>query len=295
MARYWPFRFLSLLACLTGCTSIIFDSDAGTGTRGLLEFVRPVGSISSVVSGEGIEPDVSFDGERVAFIRRVGGIRQVFVMTLGEPATLAQLTFDPTPKSEPRWSSQGHLAFAAGSEITVLNPDLTPFVFASMPPQLDSGLDFHEDGSALVYARDNNLFIQPLDQSQPEIQITNCSVQISCSDPIVSHDQSLLAYRFTIVLGPGWPEGILIVSLPDLSSVGSISMGPAIGAGGNIHSYDFSPDDNRLYVAAKSFDAATASYIDELSLFVVDLDGSNRQLLQPDPQVRYPSTFRSGL
>lgn len=290
MTRLAAISAIGLLVILTGCSKVVFESETGA-THEVLQLRQPGGSITSIVSAEARQPDVSFDRTRVAFVRQVGTFRQVFVMKIGDPGTLQQVSSGSTQKAIPRWSSQGRLAFRSGSQIVVLNPDFTPFNLGSPPLAADGGLDFHDNGNSLVYERDGELYIVPLDRSVPEIRITNCSSpSMDCGFPVVSHDQSKLAYQITLMIGSGWPEAIQILNTGTWDSFHSITMGPAFGAGGNIHSYDFSRRDNKMYVSARLFDPATATYGSDLLLFEVNLDGSNKQQLPPDPQVRYPST-----
>lgn len=291
MARMNFIAILCLSVFLASCTRIVFDSQTGT-TRELRELTRPSDSISNVVGGEGMQADVSFSATRIAFIRQVGGVPQVFVMELGESSSLQQLTSDSAAKSHPRWSLQGRLAFASGSNIVVLNPDFTPFNLGSPALQTDGGLDFFDGGTKLVYARDKNLYVSPLDRSNPEGRITNCSGSVSCGLPVVSHDQSKLAYRQTIMLGAGWATRIIVMSLTGSGGATNIVMGPAVGGGEKIHSFDFSPGDDQMYVSAKPF-VSGSGYGSQQVLFVVDLDGSNMQQLSPPAPARYPSTYRT--
>ena len=289
-----PVLFVAMIS--SACTNVIYTTTE-SGQRALHELTRLDGSIAAVPNGAGSQPDVSFDGTKVAFVQKdATDIRQVFVMTIGQLGTRQQITTDPVSKSYPRWSRLGHLAFASGSNIVVLdstfaNVDLGPNV-----PQTDGGLDFYDQGSTLVYERDDNLYVFAIGGSGSELQITSCPTPSAmCNFPIVSHDQTMLAYHQTVMLSPGWPEGIIVQNLSDPSQSSSITLGPALGGGGKIHSYDFSPRDDQMYVSAKAFDSATSTYGTELELFVVDLDGGNKEKLSPNPPVWYPSTYRWGL
>lgn len=289
MTRLVTISAICLLVTLTGCSRVIFESETGA-TRELLQLTRPGGSITSIVGAEARQPDVSFDRKKVAFIRPVAGVGQVFVMEIGDPATLQQLTSDPAPKSLPRWASNGRLAFRSGSGIVVLNADFSPFDLGLPTLVADGGLDFHDNGNALVYRRDSNLHVVPLDRSVPEMQITGCAPPGNpCRFPVVSHDQTKLAYHMSNALGAGLLERIIIVETGTWSGVSFIVMGPALGGDRKIHSYDFSRRDDHMYVAAKPFDELMMTYGSDPVLFEVNLDGSDRQQLPPAPTVRYPS------
>ncbi|UCH75661.1 MAG: hypothetical protein JSU82_07465 [Rhodospirillales bacterium] len=291
MTRFVSLLAVGLLVALTGCTKVVFDSENG-GARQLLQLARPGNSITTITGPEAMQPDVSFDRNRVAFVRTVGTppVRQVFVMTIGDAGSLQQVTSDPVDKSYPRWSTQGQLAFRAGSDLRVLNPDFTPFDLGTPTPQADGGLDFYDNGNGLVYQRNGNLYVLPVDRSVPETPITNCPPpNTRCGSPVVSHDQTKLAYRRTVMLAAGYPEVIHVILTGSWSNLGSFMMGPALGGSGKVHSFDFARSDNKLYVAAKSYDAATGSYGNDLLLFEVNLDGSDKSQLAPGPQVRYPS------
>lgn len=290
-------RWISIvvsLGFLTGCTAVIFEHETG-GQQQLLRLSRPLDTISIELSAPATDPDVSFDEQRIAFIQQDGGgVQQVYVMTLGQPTSIQQVTTDPTPKRVPRWSAQGKLAFASGSDVVVLNADFSTFNLGGATPQTDGGLDFYDDGDKLVYERNGNLYTVPLNGSTSEQRITNCSIPtVRCTFPVVSHDQSKLAYKTTIMLGAGWPEIIYILSTGIWSGQSFISMGPALGGGGKIHSYDFSPGDDQMYVAALPFDAATSTYGAQHELFVVNLDGTDKEMLPPGSIVRHPSAYQS--
>jgi len=287
------FLVIFSLGILTGCTAVIFGHETSS-QQALLELSRPSNSVSVVLNAPGTTPDVSFDGQKVAFTQEdASGVPQIFVMTIGQPSSVQQITTGSSGKRVPRWSTQGKLAFASGTDIVILNQDLSPFNLGSPPPQANGGLDFYDDGNRLVYERDNNLYTLPIDRSIPEQQITSCSAPPTmCTWPVVSHDQSKLAYHITTMLGAGWPEIIRILETGTWNSHAVISMGPAQGGGGKIHSYDFSPRDDQMYVAAKPFDQATLTYGTELELFVVNLDGTGKVILPPGPAVRNPSTYQ---
>jgi len=283
-----------LLAMLTGCSKVVFESNPAAGTtHRVLQLSRPGNSITGIVDPEARQPDVSFDGRRVAFIRTAlpGPAPQVFVMTIGEPGSLKQVTKGMAAKSLPRWAVNGRLAFRAGNNIRVLNPDMTPFDLGAPALLADGGLDFYENGKALVYERGDNLYVVPLDRSVPETQITSCaSPNIHCEFPVVSFDQSKLAYHHTVMLGSGWPEAIQILNTGSWTNFGSFMMGPPLGGGGKIHSFDFARHDKKkMFVSAKPYDPATASYGSEYLLFEIKLNGSGKGQLPPAPYALYPS------
>lgn len=287
------FSGICSLGILTGCTAVIFGHETSS-QQALLELSRPSNSVSVVLNAPGSDPDVSFDGQKVAFIQEdTGGVRQIFVMTIGQPSSVQQITTGSSRKRVPRWSTQGKLAFASGTDIVILNSDLSPFNLGSTPPQANGGLDFYYDGDKLVYQRDNNLYTVPIDRSTPEQQITACNTPPTiCSWPVISHDQSKLAYHTTIMLAAGWLEFITILEATTWNHHVAISMGPALGGGGKIDSYDFSPNDEQMYVAAKPFDQTTSTYGTEHELFVVNLDGTDKKILPPGPAVRGLSTYQ---
>lgn len=291
MTRLMTISLIGLAAVLAaGCTRIVYDSEAGP-VREIKQLTRPGGSIVNIVAGQGMQPDVSFDGTRVAFIREVAGVGQVFAMTIDAPATLQQLTSGAPAKTFPRWSATGRLAYRSGNEIRVLNADFSPFDLGAPPVLADGGLDFYDNGDALVYQRDNNLHVVPLDRSVPEQLITGCPPTASprCRFPVVSHDQTKLAYLVSFVFGAGQLDLINLVQAGSWTGIGNFALGPALGGGRIIHSFDFSRADNSMYVAARPFDDSTMTYGDDPVLFEVNLDGSGKTQLAPAPVVRYPS------
>ena len=292
MTRFAIIPVVCLLAMLTGCSRVVFEyNPVGGATHQLLQLKQPGSSITNIVSPEARQPDVSFDGKRVAFVRTVKGVPQIFVMTIDDPGSLNQVTKDPAPKFLPRWSPKGYLAFRAGARIAVLKPDFTPFNLGSPAVQADGGLDFYDSGSWLVYERDNNLHVIPLNRSVPEARITNCQGPTTrCEFPVVSYDQTKLAYHKTVSISSGWPEAVHILNTGSWTNFGSFMMGPALGGGGKIHSFDFARHDKKkMFVSAKPYDPATASYGSDLLLFEIKLDGADKRQLPPKPHARYPS------
>src|SRR5215216_1993606 len=85
------------------------------------------------------DPAVSFNGERLAFSRDLGGNEEIFVRNLG-PGGGSRLTDDPGRDYDPAWQpfEAGGIAWSRDGDIWVMNPDGTA------PRQLTAGVDVDE-------------------------------------------------------------------------------------------------------------------------------------------------------
>ena len=162
-----------------------------------------------------------------------------------------------------------------------------------LSPDVDGGLDFFDDGNKIVFTRNDGVYWIPVDANAVEIRIASCGPPPSrCRFPVVSHDGSLLAYRVTVALAPGWIESIQIVKTGTWELVSTVTLESPADLRG-VYSFDFSPDDNRLYVTAKATDVTGVDNRNQMELFSIKLDGTDQERVTNNQIPDYcPSTIK---
>jgi hypothetical protein len=287
--------FVFLAIILQACTGIgvYHVSEKSLPTGDGIYFLKPDGTYDDFNSGyrDGRSPDVAPDGALV-FIKPVA-------VSVGEPVYQqvwrenVLLTRTPGNKRYPRW---GNRWFAyehdtdSGKKIVVhSHNNLTIF---ELRPNVDGGLDFFDNGNKIVFTRDDGIYWIPVDESAVETRIASCGPPPSrCRFPVVSHDGALLAYRVTVALASGWIESIQIMRTGTWDPVSIVTLQPPANLRG-VYSFDFSPDDSRLYVSARATDVTDNDDHNRLELFSIKLDGSD-QVRVTNNQIAdyYPSTI----
>ena len=242
-------------------------------------------------------PDANSDEDVILWVKPhsevPGGssINQVWHTNLSNGGTVL-LTHSSGDKKHPRW---GHRWYAYqrettnGDKIVVSSHNnLTQF---ELPPIVIGGMDFFDDGNKIVYTADDGVYWISAEPNATPERIAECARPASqCRFPVISHDGTLLAYRHTVPLGSGWIESIRIVQVGTWAFFKTVMLGPPANLRG-IYSFDFSPDDNRLFVTARAADVTNTSGNNNLEIFSIKLDSSDQQRITnnsiPD---YYPST-----
>ena len=103
--------------------------------------------------GDKLEPTVSPDGRRIAFVSNRDGNQEIYVADRNG-ANPVRLTFTPYDESEPDWSSQNRIAYVAANpdtEIFAMNPDGTGQVQLTDNGHRDTSPSWSPAGDQLVY------------------------------------------------------------------------------------------------------------------------------------------------
>lgn len=228
-------------------------------------------------------PDVSPDGIKIAYTDG----EKIFISDLNDigGTTAHELTTPPGAKSFIRWApNQEVVAYANRdgdtTKIYLSAINVANFLQVTFPTGTQSdngGLDLYLENNVqkMVYSRDGYLYSMFYNGTQPAVRITdNSGATFRETLPVFSHDNALLAYRVSYMLAAhGTLDYIQVVEAGTWSAVHAIIMQPPV-VKGSISSIAFSKKDNRLYVAAKTSDAAESREI-----FSINLDGSDQRQL----------------
>ena len=242
-------------------------------------------------------PDVSPDGKKVVFSSsRNSPGKNIYIMNI-DGSNVNQITSGDLLKTNPRWSpSHDLIAFAEyipvnKAKIFCVNSDGTGLpVQITNPTSLQSdsgGLAFFDYGNKIIFSRydlgkgNHDLYYKSVTIGGNPIAITS-TVEANETLPAVSHDGKILAFlvfktmqlattgKITLdyiqILDVGTWTPINTIMLKHPASVGSIS---AIA---------FSHNDERLYVAAKTFDV-NETLENHYEIFSIKLDGSEQKRL----------------
>lgn len=132
----------------------LFPVDVATGTIG----TRLIAHVSSV------QPDISPDGDRLAFVRVVAGHEQIFVSTIeGDDITQVTGLKDQGPcdcgATDPDWSPDGSTivfagtTFEGGRDLFTVDVSSTDIRRLTAGPEFDTAPDWSHDGTKVVYTR----------------------------------------------------------------------------------------------------------------------------------------------
>lgn len=268
-----------------GCESLVFVRKDG-GVHHIYK-MRGNGSLQAPVSPLTATPfdypDVSPDGTKIAYTDGA----KVYISDIDDIGgdTARELTTPPGTKSFIRWAPNQEVVGYANrdsstTKIYLSAVNASNFLQVTFPAGTqsdDGGLDFYLDNNVqrMVYSRDGDLYSMYYNGAQPADRITNTpQATFRVTLPVFSHDNMLLAYRVSFKLAAtGTIDYIQVVEAGTWSPVNAIMMQPPV-VRGSVSSIAFSIDDNRLYVAARTSDAA-----DSREIFSIKLDGSDQQQL----------------
>ena len=277
--------FCGLISWLVGCESLVFVRE-DSGVKHIYK-MRTNGSSQtpySPITGTSYDyPDVSPDGNKIAYTDG----QNVFISDLGDigGSSEHQLTTPAGTKTHVRWAPKqevvGYANSAGGTASIFLSAiDVANNLQVTFPTGSQSdagGLDFYtaNDIQYMVYSRDGELYSMYYNGTQAAVPITNSpGPTIKETLPVISHDNSLLAYRVSYQLAAyGTVDYIQIVEVGTWSSQQAFTLQPP-AVRGSISAIAFSCDDERLYVAARTSTAA-----DSREIFSIKINGTDQQQL----------------
>jgi Tol biopolymer transport system component len=249
-----------VLVCLLmtwGCASVVYVSQE-TGRGQLMTATDEVPLLPSalfVTAFDDSMPDVSHDGKWVAFKRVVGGFDRIIVRQVGDAAGTTEK--DLTQGLRPRWSPAGDwILFRNLGKIYRIRPDGTSLTQITNPPAGVTDIFGHDywDANTVVFSRGTGtgpgqtvgIYLQDIATA------TVTGPILAGSQPVVSHDGSLLVSEVKIATGPALLHFININKIPTLQFVNRIGFayGPVSTSVQNVSGIAFSADDQRLLFSA---------------------------------------------
>jgi Tol biopolymer transport system component len=285
MKKLFMMMILAMLFLTLGCENLVYvRKDSGVNH---IYKMRDNGDAQMSISPPSTMPfdypDVSPDGSKIAYTDG----EKVFISDINDigGATTQELATPPGAKSFIRWApNQEVVGYANGdgntAKIYLSAINVANFLQVTFPAGTQSdngGLDLYLGNNVqrMVYSRDGKLFSMFYNGTQPASPITsNSGATLHETLPVFSHDYNLLAYRVSYQLAAfGTVDYIQVVATGTWSAVQSIILQPPV-VKGSISAIAFSKKDNRLYVAARTSDAAESREI-----FSVNLDGSDQRQL----------------
>ncbi len=266
-----------MMACLLatwGCYNVVYVSQE-TGKGQLVSAVDnvPLSPVAMFVTAfDDSMPDVSHDGKWVAFKRVVGGVDRIIVRQLGDAAGTTEK--DIAQGARPRWSpTDSWILFRSQGKIWQVRQDGTLLTQITAPPAGmtdDYGHDFW-NVSTIVFGRGTSqtvgLYLQDLTTSA----VTGPFA--AGSNPVVSHNGSLLVSEVKIPTGPALLHYINVNRIPSLQYVNrfGFAYGPNPTTIQNIGGIAFSGNDTRLFFSALPPNQA------KRDLFSLEVNGSSGQ------------------
>jgi Tol biopolymer transport system component len=245
------------LLMMWGCASIVYVSQE-TGRGQLMTSTDEVPlqpSALFVTAFDDSMPDVSRDGKWVAFRRVIGGFDRIIVRQVGDAAGTTEKNL--AQGLRPRWSPAGDwILFRNLGKIYRIRPDGTSLTQVTTPPAGVTDIFGHDywNASTIVFGRGTGtgpgqtvgIYLQDIATA------TVTGPILAGSQPVVSHDGSLLVSEVKIPTGPALLHFININRIPTLQFVNRIGFayGPNSTSVQNVSGIAFSADDKRLLFSA---------------------------------------------
>jgi hypothetical protein len=245
-----------VMACLLttwGCYNVAYVSQE-TGKGQLMSAMdnSPLsGTAMFVTAFDDSMPDVSHDGRWVAFKRVVGGVDRIIVRQLGDAAGTTERNI--AQGTRPRWSqTDSWILFRDQGKIWQVKPDGTLLTQITTPPAGITDNYGHDywNASTIVFGRGTSQTVGLYLQDLTTAAVTGPFA--AGSNPVVSHDGSLLASEVKIPTGPALLHYINVNRIPSFQYVNRFffAYGPNPTTIQNISGIAFSADDKRLLFSA---------------------------------------------
>jgi len=288
---------VSICILLTwGCASVVYVSQE-TGRGQLMTATDEVPlqpSALFVTAFDDSMPDVSHDGKWVAFKRVVGGFDRIIVRQVGDAAGTTEK--DLAQGLRPRWSPAGDwILFRNQGKIYRVRPDGTSLTQITNPPAGVTDIFGHDywNANTIVFGRGTGtgpgqtvgIYLQDIATS------TVTGPILAGSQPVVSHDGSLLASEVKIPTGPALLHFININRIPTLQLFNRISFayGPNSTSVQDVSGIAFSANDERLLFSAIPPNETKREIY---SIKVDDTTGVTRRLLTNTWDDFYPDGYK---
>ena len=180
--------------------SVVFYSRRG-GALAKIYAMDPDGAdVQQLTSGPGNDlwPDLSPNGQRVAFASTRSGNNEIYVLDLRTGA-LTNVSQSSADDNWPRWSPNGHeLAFHSNRggnyDIYVVNVDDGAVRQVTNDPALDQWPDWSPNGKQLAWRRGMDVFVADADGLEQNVRQLTFTPGVLDQMPVWSPDGKQLAY-----------------------------------------------------------------------------------------------------
>ena len=245
-------------------------------------------------------PDVHHHTGRIVFL---AGMNKLHVMD-SNGDNMFEVAGAPQDTGSPAWSHEKsddlilftHPASVANSAVYRISPDGSNMAKITNPAatQSDESVD-SLSGKHIVFTRldtannyDRDLYVKYIWDNRPEVRLTS-TPNVSETQPVVSHDGTMLAYRASF--GSGRDDEVHVARFTGATSISVIhTIDLQLPAGINISGIDFSENDQQLFISTQSTDVAGSAIERKKEIFRTNLDGSNQtRLTNNSDQDVYPN------
>lgn len=235
-------------------------------------------------------PDVHHKTGRIVFL---AGANKLHVMDSNGDNMFEVPGAAPHDAGSPNWNRGAagdfilftHPASYAVSAVYRISPDGSNLVKITNPSatQKDESVDSIDD-KHIVFTRmdtannyDRDLYVKYIWDNRPVVRLTT-TPNVSETQPVVSHDGSMLAYRASF--GVNRDDEVHVARFNSATSVSVIhTIDLQLPAGVNIAGIDFSKDDQELLISTQTTDVVGSAIERKKEIFRTNLDGSNQTRL----------------
>lgn len=205
--------------------SVVFHSRRG-GSLAKIYAMDPEGSgVQQLTSGPGNDlwPDISRNGQRVAFASNRSGNNEIYVLDLRTGA-LTNVSQSSADDNWPRWSPNGHeLAFhsnrAGNYDIYVVDVDDGAVRQVTNDPALDQWVDWSPNGKQLAWRRGMDIFVADADGLEQNVRQLTFTPAVIDQMPVWSPNGKQLAYM-------SFDAGYCSVFLMDADGASQVNLTP---------------------------------------------------------------------
>jgi WD40-like Beta Propeller Repeat len=289
---------LACLVCLAGCSGLAYTLyNPANSQIYWIDSNNPQPQPLFQTAQKDSMPDVSHDGKKVAFTRTSGSSGRIMVRNTSDVIGASEK--DLTNGFRPRWSPNGEwILFTDQKKIFIMKKDGTARRQLTDPSGAwagwadDLGHDFLNDNTIIFTRRKlTNSYDSVL--CMQDVNGTEVLPILPGSDPVVSHDGRLLAFKGpTYPMAPATFETFYIFEISPSWRV-KLRLTYALYPGAPPppipypDTYGFSYDDARLLFSSRV--AATSKY----ELLSLKVDCTDLQALPGNPyDARYPEGFK---
>ncbi|HEU4719808.1 MAG TPA: DPP IV N-terminal domain-containing protein [Gemmatimonadaceae bacterium] len=252
--------------------SVVFYSRRGGGASKIYA-MNPDGSgVQQLTTGPGNDlwPDISRNGQRIAFASNRSGNNEIYVLDL-RSGSLANVSQSSADDNWPRWSPNGqelvfHSNRAGNYDLYVVSVDDGSLRQVTNAPALDQWPDWSPNGKQIAFRRETDVYVADVDGLEQNVRQLTFSPTVIDQMPAWSPDGKQLAYM-------SFAAGYCSVFLMDTEGNGAVNLTPKNPADASSawcsRAPSWSRNGQRIY-----FMSARPSTSGDVELFSMAADGS---------------------